>query len=95
MAAGQNARFKVQLLLPESLDHLKRILLREGQIVVGIDDQNFFVESGNLFAGNLIVIADGADGGPEDAQPLLRKARFYQSLANVARTLPVPDHVTE
>jgi len=63
VAAGQHARLKVYAVALEGLDHLERILAREGQVVVGVDEEDSLVWPCGFGAGEALVVADRADGG--------------------------------
>jgi hypothetical protein len=45
VTAGQHARLKVEPVTLERLDHLQRILAWKGQIVIGVDEQDFLVRA--------------------------------------------------
>src|SRR5215469_15361335 len=73
VTARQHALFEVQPYARECVYDLQRILLREGQIVVGIDHQNLLVWAAGFCARRAIIEANRADRRPQCAQTLLRK----------------------
>ena len=95
VAARQNARLEFDLVAAEGFDHLDRVLLRKGEVVVGVHDEHVFAGAVGLGAFELIVVADGTDGGPEIAHPLLCETGIFDSLANVARALAGPNNVAK
>ena len=81
--------------MPERLDHLERVLLGEGQVIIGVDQQHLLPWSAGFRAGDLGVIAARANGRPQGPQTVLRKAGFLERLLYVAGALPRPGHVAE
>ena len=65
VAAGQHARLEVEAVAAEGLDDLERVLPGEGEVVVGVDEQDFFVRAAGFCADDLWVVVAGADGGPQ------------------------------
>ena len=71
MAAGEHARLEVDAVAAEGFDDLERILLGEGEVVVGVDEQDFFARAGGFRADKFGVVVAGADGCPQGAHTLL------------------------
>ena len=84
VATREHARLEVEADATEGVDNLERIFLGERQVVVGIDEKDFLAGSAGLFADDLWVVVAGADGGPQVADAVLRKASFFKRLFDVA-----------
>ncbi len=57
VAAGQNARLKVDAEALEGFDDLERVLARKGQVVVGVDQEDFLIGAAGLGSGKSVVVA--------------------------------------
>lgn len=95
VATREHARLEVEADATEGVDNLERIFLGERQVVVGIDEKDFLAGSAGLFADDLWVVVAGADGGPQVADAVLRKASFFKRLFDVAGALAGPGDVTK
>lgn len=100
VAAGKDAGLEVDSVALESIDDLERVFAGKCQVVVGVDEQGFFglfrrLGSGGLDAHELVVVVDGADGGPELAEAFLCKTGVRKTLTDVARALACPYDIAE
>ena len=64
MAARQHARLKVETILAEGVDDLERVLAGEGEIVIGVDEQDFLLRPTGFGSGKFWIVVAGTDGGP-------------------------------
>src|ERR1700744_5479385 len=95
VAAGQHAGSEAHAVLAEGVDGLERVLARKSEIVVGVDHEAVFAGGVAIRTEKPVDVADRADGGPESAEALLGEARLLKTLADMARALAFPDHVSE
>src|SRR4029077_18476780 len=89
MAAGKDHYFVVEMVAGKLGNYLAREFRKKCQVIVCVDDQRLLAISGKF-----VEVNHWTGRQPQPAQSVEIDSGFH-ALANVPRSLPMPDHISE